>query len=145
MLALVPAPSVGAIIGQYAQVRERDREFSVERREVALVLGFAGDNTGDHPVDRFSEGKRSRERLPRPLRVQRRLPREILRLLQNEQTSLSAPVKQVLIGAEVLPGVACETPTQGIDEVQGHIAAPELESPLASDAAHLLVSDRLFF
>jgi hypothetical protein len=40
--------------------------------------------------------------------------------------------------------VAGETPTQGIDEVQGHNTAPELESPLASDAAHLLVSDRLY-
>src|SRR5215211_7191623 len=143
--APVPAPSVCAISGHHTQVRERDRELAVERPEVALVLGFTGDGPGDHSVYHFSESKRSRKRLPRPLRIQHRPPKEPLRLLQTEQTSLSAPVKQVLIGAEVLAGVVSETPTHGIDEVQGHVAAPELESPLSSCAAHirLPVSNRL--
>jgi hypothetical protein len=94
-------------------------------------------------VGRFSLGTRPRERLPRPFWVQYGLPKETLRLLQSQQTSLSAPVKQVLIGAEVLAGAVGETPTHGIDEVQAHNAAPELESPLSPDAAHvrLQVSD----
>ena len=69
---------------------------------------------------------------------------ESLRLLRSEQTSLSGPLEQVLIGSEVLAGLVSETPTHSIDEVQAHNAAPEPESPLSSDAAHarLPVSNR---
>jgi hypothetical protein len=141
----VPAPTVGAISGHYAQMRECDRELSVERREVVFALGFAGDVRRDQAVDLFSEGDRPRECILRSVWVQRRLPKEILRLLRSKQTSLSGPVEQVLIGAEVLAVAVGETRTHGIDEVKANNAAPELESPLWSVAAHvrLPVSNRL--
>src|SRR5215203_3021019 len=118
-------------------MRERDRELAVERRQIALVLGFTSDGRGDHSVDGFSQSERARECLLRPLWVQHRLAREALPLSRREQTSLPPPLKQILIGTEVLVRAIGKTPTHGVDEVQARDAAPKLESPCSPVTNHI--------
>src|SRR5215212_1179374 len=117
-------------------MRERDRELAVERRQIALILGFTSDGRRDHSVDGFSQSERSRERLLRPLWVQHRLTGEALPISRREQTSLTPPVEQVLIGTEVLVRAIGKTPTHGVDEVQARDAAPKLEPPSSPVTNH---------